>query len=82
MYYQIDDATETDVIAPLADILRANNFDIKPVLSALFKSEHFFDPLNQACYIKSPYDIIVGTLREFNVSFPPYTDWTNGYPLF
>jgi len=48
----------------------------------LFKSEHFFDPLNQACYIKNPYDIIVGTLREFNVSFPPYTDWQNGYRLF
>ncbi len=82
VYYQIDAATETDVIIPLAEILRSNNFDIKPVLSALFKSEHFFDPLNQACYIKSPYDIIVGTLREFNVSFPPYTDWANGYPLF
>jgi uncharacterized protein (DUF1800 family) len=82
VYYQIDADTETNVIAPLADILRANNFDIRPVLSTLFKSEHFFDTLNQACYIKSPYDIIVGTLREFSVNFPPYTDWANGYTLF
>ncbi len=52
------------------------------MLAALFKSEHFFDPLNQACYIKNPYDIIVGTLREFNVNIPNYTDWLNGYPLF
>ena len=82
VYYQVDDDTETNVITPLGDLLRSSNFDIKPVLSALFKSEHFFDVLNQACYIKNPYDIIVGTLREFNVNFPPYTDWQNGYPLF
>ena len=56
--------------------------NVVPMLTALFKSEHFFDTLNQACYIKSPFDIIVGTLREFSVSFPPYTDYTAGYPLF
>lgn len=82
VYYQIDDETEANVIAPLGELLRSSNFDIKPVLSSLFKSEHFFDPLNQACYIKNPYDIIAGTLREFNVSFPSYTDWQTGYPLF
>lgn len=82
VYYDIDDATEANVIAPLASILRSNNYEIKPVLSALFKSEHFFDTLNQACYIKNPFDIILGTLREFNVSFPAYTNYTTGYPLF
>jgi uncharacterized protein (DUF1800 family) len=82
VYYEIDDNTETNVIIPLADILRTNNYEIKPVLDALFKSEHFFDTLNQSCYIKSPLDIIVGTLREFNVSFPAYTNYTTGYPLF
>ncbi len=82
VYYEIDDTTETNVIIPLADILRTNNYEIKPVLEALFKSEHFFDTLNQACYIKTPLDIIVGTLREFSVSFPAYTNYTAGYPLF
>ncbi len=82
VYYQIDEETETNVIAPLGDLLRNSNFEIKPVLAALFKSEHFFDPLNQSCFIKNPYDIIVGTLREFNVAIPAYTDWQNGYPFF
>lgn len=82
VYYNIDQDTETNVIIPLAELLRSSNFEVKPVLSVLFKSEHFFDPLNQACYIKGPFDILAGTLREFNVSFPPYTDWQNGYPLF
>lgn len=82
VYYEIDDATETDVIIPMAQVLQSNNYDIRPALSILFKSEHFYDVLNQACYIKNPFDIIVGTLREFNVNFPAYTDYSTGYPLF
>jgi uncharacterized protein (DUF1800 family) len=82
VYYQIDDATEQDVIIPMATVLQSNNYDIKPALAALFKSEHFFDTINQACYIKTPFDMVVGTLREFNVSFPAYNNYTTGYPLF
>ncbi|HQX73267.1 MAG TPA: DUF1800 domain-containing protein [Chitinophagaceae bacterium] len=82
VYYDIDETTETSVIIPMAEILQSNNYDVKPALAVLFKSEHFYDVLNQACYIKNPYDMIVGTLREFNVSFPSYTDYITGYPLF
>jgi uncharacterized protein (DUF1800 family) len=82
VYYEIDEATERDLITPMAEELMNNNFEVKPALSLLFKSEHFFDPINQACYIKSPFDFIAGTLREFSVSFPSYSDYTNGYPLF
>jgi uncharacterized protein (DUF1800 family) len=79
VYYDIDAATEANVIAPLADIFRNNNYDIKPVLSALFKSEHFFDVLNQGCVIKTPADIVVGSMREFNVPMPVATDWDTSY---
>jgi len=82
VYYEINADVETNVISPLADILRNNNYEIKPMLNALFKSEHFFDVANQACYIKSPFDILVGTLREFDVPYPAYTDYATGYPLF
>ncbi|HLG40503.1 MAG TPA: DUF1800 domain-containing protein, partial [Chitinophagaceae bacterium] len=82
VYYEIDDTVEADVIIPMAALLQSNNYDIKPALSALLKSEHFFDTLNQACYIKSPFDMVIGTLREFSVSFPAYTNYTTGYPLF
>jgi uncharacterized protein (DUF1800 family) len=82
VYYDIDDAVEVNVIAPLAALLRSSNYEIKPVLAALLKSEHFFDVRNQACYIKTPFDIVVGTLREFNVSYPAYTNYTTGYPVF
>ncbi|MDQ3845259.1 MAG: DUF1800 domain-containing protein, partial [Bacteroidota bacterium] len=33
VYYKIDEATEANVIEPLAKIFRDNNYEIKPVLS-------------------------------------------------
>jgi uncharacterized protein (DUF1800 family) len=82
VYYAIDANTEANVIAPLAAIFRSNNYDIKPVLSALFKSEHFFDSANQACYIKSPADLVIGYLREMDVQFPDISDWDTTYAMW
>jgi uncharacterized protein (DUF1800 family) len=82
VYYDIDETTELNVITPMANALRTANFDVKPALALLLKSEHFFDVQNQACYIKSPFDFIVGAIREMNIPFPPVTDYQNGYPKF
>ncbi len=82
VYYNIDDNVETNIITPLATIFRSNNYDIKPVLSALFKSEHFFDLLNQSCYIKTPADLVIGSLREMKAVFPPASDWNTNYGMW
>lgn len=83
VYYEIDAAAEANVIAPLAQIFRTNNYEIKPVLEALLKSEHFFDVLNQGCFIKSPVDVLVGMCREFSVVFPPAaTDYAGAYDMW
>jgi uncharacterized protein (DUF1800 family) len=82
VYYAIDTATETNVITPLADIFRSSNYEIKPVLNALFKSEHFFDVLNRGCLIKTPADQVIGALREMNATFRPDTDWDTNYGLW
>lgn len=73
VYYVIDAQTETNVITPLAQIFRNNNYEILPVLNALLASEHFFDSVNYACQIKNPIDHIVGACRNFNVVFPAAT---------
>lgn len=82
VYYTIDSATETNVITPLADIFRSNNYEIKPVLTALFKSEHFFDVLNRGCMIKPPADQVIGSIREMNTKFPVLSDWDTNYGLW
>ncbi len=68
--YVIDDSIEQNVIAPMADALKTNNFEIKPVLSLLFKSSHFYDAAYTGCVIKTPMDYIVGTLRCIDVVMP------------
>ncbi len=83
IYYKIDAAAETNVIEPLATIFRANNFAIKPVLTTLLKSEHFFDVLNQGSHIKSPVDEVISCLREFGVVFPDaVTEYADAYGMW
>lgn len=82
VYYVIDSQIETDVIIPLANILIQNNFEILPVLRALFKSEHFFDMLSQGCYIRTPLDFVVGTFRTFNVNIPNTLTYDQKYSVY
>lgn len=70
VYYDIDANVEKNIITPLAKTFADNNWDIKPVLQQLFKSAHFYDMANRGVYIKSPFDLVIGSLRAFNV---PYT---------
>ncbi len=70
VYYVIGDAEEQNVITPMAQILRNNNYELGPVLQALFTSEHFFDSLNRGCIIKSPLDLYVGMARQIGVNIP------------
>jgi uncharacterized protein (DUF1800 family) len=83
IYYKIDADIEQTVITPLAQVLKANNYDIQPVLSVLFKSKHFYDMVYAAaCIIKSPLDFVIALKNEFGVTMPnpadneaTYTAW-------
>ncbi len=82
VYYDIDATVENNIIIPLANLLRSSNYEIKPVLTALLKSEHFFDSLSKGCQIKSPVDLVVGLCREFNVAFQPSSDYVTNYGFY
>jgi hypothetical protein len=68
VYYDIDTNVEANVIVPLAALLVTNNWNMQPIISTLFKSEHFFDLANRGVMIKSPFDFVAGTLRTFGVN--------------
>ncbi len=70
VYYEIDDQIENQIIRPLADYLKQQNFDIRKTLLLLFSSQHFYDQGSIGCVIKSPLDYAVGMCREFNIAFP------------
>lgn len=59
------------ILNGMAATFLANNFEIAPVLSELFKSEHFFDDTTIGVIIKSPFDILLGLFKETNFT---YTD--------
>ncbi len=82
VYYDIDSTIETNIITPMAAMLRSNNYDIKPALALLFKSEHFFDVLNQGCFIKPPVDYFVGMMLQMGVTFPDNTDLATQYYMW
>lgn len=68
VYYDIDANIETNIIAPLAQTFVTANWNIKPVLAQLFKSQHFFDMANRGVYIKTPFDLVAGLLNSFAVN--------------
>jgi len=82
IHYQITPEIEEAIIVPLAQAFRQNNYEIKPVLRLLLGSEHFFDPMNRGCQIKSPIDMLIGMLREMEVKFPSDNQYTTQYGLW
>ena len=90
VYYNITDEIESDIIEPLANTLVSNNYNIIAVLEVLFQSEHFYDldtPItednNIGAIIKSPMDLIIGTMRLFNLTVPDKTtQLVNHYDLY
>jgi uncharacterized protein (DUF1800 family) len=80
VYYKIDDSIETTIITPLAQIFRDSGYDIRTVLSTLFKSEHFYNlAYSSACIIKSPIDFVLGLTKEFEVKLPDPADIPSSY---
>ena len=57
-------APDEDVVADLAQVFLDNNFEIAPVVGALFKSAHFHDDQVVGAQIKSPISMMTGLLRE------------------
>ncbi len=52
------------VVRQMAQTMLKARYDLKPVLSRLFLSEHFYDPAIAASRIKSPVDLLVGAIRS------------------
>ena len=66
----ISTTVDAQVIQPLATIFQNNKFDLKPVLTALFQSQHFYDEALRGAIIKSPMDLVIGTLRFWGAQAP------------
>jgi uncharacterized protein (DUF1800 family) len=57
-------------ITRLAAILRDGNYEMKPVLKAMFLSPAFRDPANRGTLIKSPVELLVGSVHLLGMPVP------------
>ncbi|MCX5661561.1 MAG: DUF1800 domain-containing protein [Planctomycetota bacterium] len=57
------DASAESVVAQLAEALWGAQYELKPTLKTLFKSQHFYEPAIMGNQIKSPAQIVVGSAR-------------------
>lgn len=74
----ISDAIEQQFIEPLAATFR-KDYEIRPVLTQLLTSEHFFDDSLRGAMIKAPLELNVGTLRHFGIAAPDPVTNTAGF---
>ena len=80
--YFVSYTLNEDIIAELAQTFLDNNFEFSPVLSQLFKSEHFFDEACIGVLIKSPLDIVILHDNEVSYQIQDRSDFSNMYGLY
>ena len=54
----------------IAAQLRQANYEIKPALRAMFLSQAFWAPETRGALVKSPVELVVGTLRSLDADVP------------
>ncbi len=79
VYYKIDEETEMNVIAPLAQQLIDNDYEIAPVVQTLLRSSHFFSFLNQGPMIKHPFQYVLSPVRQSATTLPE--EWQEQYKV-
>ena len=63
----VDDQPPPDTVASLAEAFRGNGYDIATLLHAILTSREFNHPDNRGNQIKSPVELLVGTIRTLDL---------------
>lgn len=56
--------------AAMGDVLRENNYELRPLLRTIFASRAFYQPSVIGSQIKSPIQLVVGTIRMLGLEMP------------
>lgn len=67
----VSEEADDAAIASLAATLREHHYDVRPMLRALFTSRAFYDPKYIGAQIKSPVQLLVGSVRLLGADMPP-----------
>ena len=58
---------EAAEVKRLAQVFRGGGYEVRPLLRAMFLSDAFWAQDHRAALVKSPVDVVVGTLRTFAI---------------
>ncbi len=75
----LNDQPNEPFIEKMAKVLKDNDFNLKPLLSFFFKSDEFYSPELIGSKIKSPTELMIGSLKVLDFQNPnlKYDDVSN-----
>ncbi|MFN0160198.1 MAG: DUF1800 family protein [Burkholderiales bacterium] len=68
-------AADAPEIKRIAALFRSARYDIRTALRAMFNSPRFYAPEQRGGLIKSPVELVVGTVRQLGVSYTDPLPW-------
>ncbi len=78
--YDLTQIVEDTIIPVMANTFITNNYEVLPVLTQLFKSEHFYDVALRGAIIKNPLEYVF-SITNSTVSTPTYA-FNENYELY
>lgn len=63
VYYDLTPDVELHIIEPMAQLVITNNYELRPALTALFRSQHFYEDQIVGDMIKSPIEFMLSMMR-------------------
>lgn len=63
----VSDQPDTAEIERLAALLRASDYELAPLMTALLTGDAFWAPANRGTLIRSPIELLVGTVRLLDI---------------
>jgi hypothetical protein len=69
--YLAYDDMEKGLPEALGQVLLSNNYDLRPLLRTILTSRAFYSPNSIGVQIKSPVQLVMGTIRMLGLKMPP-----------
>lgn len=82
VHYNITAEVEANVIEPLAQVLRDNDYNIGEAVKALLSSEHFYGEEAIGCMIKNPVDFYLSFIKGMGIQNDGQTSFLRYLDLF
>ena len=67
----VNENINDDIISDFAHVLEQNNFELKPLLAAIFSSKDFYSEQNRGSHIKSPVELVISTYKKLGLNNTP-----------